>query len=336
MCRGSCATSRPSERTIDMAVYTEVPDDLLIDFVAGYDLGEVTAFKGIAEGVENSNFFLATEKGQFILTLYEKRVDRDDLPFFVGLVEHLAEKGMRCPMPVHDRKGDAIRELCGRPAAIFTFLDGMAVRRPKTQHCELVGQTLGALHLAGQGFGLKRANALGLAGWRPLYQSFARDAGKISADLGDLIADELDHLEANWPDDLPQGVIHADLFPDNIFFHQGDVSGVIDFYFACNDAFGYDLAICLNAWCFEGDHSFNITKGRALFRGYQTVRMLTERERRQMPLLARGAALRFLLTRAYDWLNTADDAFVKPKDPLEYARRLRFHRSVNSPAGFGL
>ena len=319
-----------------MAVYTEVPDDQLIDFVAGYDLGEVTAFKGIAEGVENSNYFLATERGQFILTLYEKRVAVEDLPFFVGLVEHLAENGIHCPMPVHDQKGRAIRELCGRPAAIFTFLDGIAVRRPKALHCELVGRTLGSLHLAGEGFALSRVNALGLKGWRPLFQSFADEAGEIAPDLGDLIAGELDHLEGNWPDDLPQGVIHADLFPDNIFFHQGDVSGVIDFYFACNDAFGYDLAIGLNAWCFEADHSFNITKGQALFRGYQSVRRLSDAERDVMPLLARGAALRFLLTRAYDWLNTADDAFVRPKDPLEYARRLRFHQSVDTAAGFGL
>lgn len=319
-----------------MAVYTEVPDDQLIDFVAGYDLGEVTAFKGIAEGVENSNYFLATERGQFILTLYEKRVAVEDLPFFVGLVEHLAENGIHCPMPVHDQQGRAIRELCGRPAAIFTFLDGIAVRRPKALHCELVGRTLGSLHLAGDGFALSRVNALGLKGWRPLFQSFADEAGEIAPDLGDLIAGELDHLEGNWPDDLPQGVIHADLFPDNIFFHQGDVSGVIDFYFACNDAFGYDLAIGLNAWCFEADHSFNITKGQALFRGYQSVRRLSDAERDVMPLLARGAALRFLLTRAYDWLNTADDAFVRPKDPLEYARRLRFHQSVDTAAGFGL
>jgi homoserine kinase type II len=319
-----------------LAVYTEVPDDQLIDFIAGYDVGEVTAFKGIAEGVENSNYFLATEKGQFILTLYEKRVAPEDLPFFVGLVEHLADSGIHCPMPVHDKQGQAIRDLCGRPAAIFTFLDGIAVRRPKPLHCELVGRTLGSLHLAGEGFALSRVNALGLKGWRPLFQSFADEAGEIAPDLGNLIAGELDHLEANWPDDLPQGVIHADLFPDNIFFRQGDVSGVIDFYFACNDAFGYDLAIALNAWCFEADHSFNITKGRALFRGYQSVRTLTDAERDMMPLLARGAALRFLLTRAYDWLNTADDAFVKPKDPMEYARRLRFHRSVDSAAGFGL
>lgn len=319
-----------------MAVYTDVPDDQLIDFVATYDIGGVTSFKGIAEGVENSNFFLATDKGRFILTLYEKRVALEDLPFFVGLVEHLAEKGMHCPMPVHDREGRAIRELCGRPAAIFTFLDGMAVKRPKAHHCLQVGQTLGELHLAGEAFELTRLNALGLGGWRPLFDAFASQVDQIAPELGDLIDRELDYLEANWPQDLPQGIIHADLFPDNIFFHQGEVSGVIDFYFACNDAFGYDLAICLNAWCFETDHSFNITKGQSLFSGYQSVRALSAREREQMPLLARGAALRFLLTRAYDWMHTAEDAFVKPKDPLEYARRLKFHQSIDSVAGFGL
>ncbi len=236
-----------------MAVYTEVPDDELLAFTASYGLGEVTAFKGIAEGVENSNYFLATEKGRYILTLYEKRVAREDLPFFVGLVEHLAGHGFRCPVPVHDLEGRAIRELCDRPAAIFTFLDGMWVRRPKPHHCELVGRTLGELHLAGRGFGLTRRNALGLDDWAPLFAQFAGEADTIAAGLGHLIDDELRQLAAHWPDDLETGVIHADLFPDNIFFRRDEVSGVIDFYFACVDALGYDLAVCLNAWCFEPD-----------------------------------------------------------------------------------
>lgn len=319
-----------------MAVYTEVPDDALVAFTESYGLGDVTAFKGIAEGVENSNFYLATTNGQYILTLYEKRVAQEDLPFFVGLVEHLAERGLRCPVPVHDTSGVAIRELCGRPAAIFTFLDGMSIRRPKAHHCEQVGRTLGQLHVAGEGFELTRPNALGPQSWAPLFEQFANDADGISAGLGALVNDELSVLDQSWPKDLPRGVIHADLFPDNIFFLGDAVSGVIDFYFACNDALVYDLAICLNAWCFEADHSFNITKARALFRGYQSVRQLTDDERSAMPLLARGAALRFLLTRGYDWINTASDALVQPKDPLEYARRLRFHRTIATPAGFGL
>lgn len=319
-----------------MAVYTEVPDDALADFVDSYALGDVVSFKGIAEGVENSNFFLATDQGQFILTLYEKRVDARDLPFFVGLVEHLAGRGLPCPVPVHDTQGRAIRELCGRPAAIFTFLDGVSVRRPQTKHCEQVGRTLGQLHLAGEGFALERPNALGPTGWRPLFAQFEAQADDISPGLRALIADELDALEAAWPTELPAGIIHADLFPDNIFFMRETVSGVIDFYFACNDAFGYDLAVCLNAWCFETDYSFNITKGQALFRGYQSVRKLTAAERDALPTLARGAALRFLLTRAYDWINTLSDALVKPKHPLEYARRLRFHQTIDKASGFGL
>jgi homoserine kinase type II len=319
-----------------MAVYTEVPDDALAAFVESYGLGEVTAFKGIAEGVENSNFFLVTAQGQFILTLYEKRVAPQDLPFFVGLVEHLASRGLRCPVPVQDRNGETIRELCGRPAAIFTFLDGLSVRRAKTHHCELVGRTLGQLHQAGEGFALQRPNSLGPADWAPLFAQFEAHANSISPGLHGLIARELEELGAAWPSSLPSGVIHADLFPDNIFFHRREVSGVIDFYFACNDCFGYDLAICLNAWCFEADHSFNITKGKALFRGYQSVRQLTGPERDAMPLLARGAALRFLLTRSYDWINTSSNALVKPKDPAEYVRRLRFHQAVDDISGFGL
>jgi homoserine kinase type II len=322
--------------SLSMAVYTEVPDDALADFVESYGLGDVTSFKGIAEGVENSNFFLATQSGQYILTLYEKRVAPEDLPFFIGLVEHLASRGLRCPVPVRDKQGVAIRSLCGRPAAIFTFLEGLSVRRPKAVHCEQVGRTLAELHLASAGFGLRRQNALGLKDWAPLFAHFRSEADNILPGLEELITNELAALDATWPSDLPTGVIHADLFPDNIFFQRDDVTGVIDFYFACNDAFGYDLAICLNAWCFEADHSFNITKGAALFRGYQSVRRLTQAERVSMPLLARGAALRFLLTRAYDWINTAPDALVQPKDPLEYTRRLRFHQTIDNVAGFGL
>ena len=319
-----------------MAVNTEEPDDALTTFIDSYGLGEVTSFKGIAEGVENSNFYLATDQGQFILTLYEKRVDAGDLPYFVGLVEHLAGRGLKCPVPVHDTNGRAIRELCGRPAAIFTFLEGVSVRRPNAKHCEQVGRTLGQLHLAGEGFDLARANALGPNGWAPLFAQFETQADDIAPGLGRLIADELAVLDAAWPQDLPTGIIHADLFPDNIFFRREDVSGVIDFYFACNDAFGYDLAICLNAWCFESDYSFNITKGQALFRGYQAVRRLSTAERAAIPMLARGAALRFLLTRSYDWLNTHSDALVQPKHPLEYARRLRFHQTIETASGFGL
>ncbi len=319
-----------------MAVYTEVPDDQLGTFIASYDLGALLSYKGIAEGVENTNYLVHTEKGPFILTLYEKRVSPDDLPFFLGLMEHLAGAGITCPTPVRDAQGHLLRKLAGRPAALVTFLEGVWIRRPQPHHCLALGQAMAKLHLAGQSFQGRRPNALGVAGWRPLYQRFQSRANEIGKGLSAIIEQELAHLEANWPADLPQGIIHADLFPDNAFFLGDRLSGLIDFYFACTDALAYDVGIALNAWCFETDHAFNITKGRALLKGYQSVRALTPAERVALPLLARGAALRFLLTRAYDWLNTAADALVSRKDPNEYLRRLRFHRGIITAAAYGL
>jgi homoserine kinase type II len=319
-----------------MAVYTEVSDEELSAFIASYGLGELLSFKGIAEGVENTNYIIHASRGPFILTLYEKRVERDDLPFFLGLMEHLAARGVSCPTPVRDQKGRNLKELAGRPAALVTFLEGFWVRRPTTAHCAAVGRALAQLHMGGEGFALKRANALGLTGWRPLYEVLADKTSEIAPDLDKLIEQELTALEAAWPQGLAEGVIHADLFPDNVFFLGERLSGLIDFYFACNDALAYDIAVCLNAWCFEKDLSFNLTKGRALLRGYEEIRLLSRAEREAMPTLARGAALRFLLTRAYDWLNTPSDALVNRKNPLEYVRRLRFHQSVRAISEYGL
>jgi homoserine kinase type II len=319
-----------------MAVYTEVSDEELASFISSYGLGELLSFKGIAEGVENTNYIVHTTHGPFILTLYEKRVESADLPFYLGLMEHLAEHGVTCPTPVRDTEGRNLRQLSGRPAALVTFLEGFWVRRPTAAHCAAVGHALARLHLGGEGFALRRANALGLSGWRPLYDRFSARAGDIAPDLAPLIEGELKYLDANWPQGLPEGIIHADLFPDNVFFLSDRLSGLIDFYFACNDAFAYDIAVSLNAWCFEKDMSFNITKGQALLRGYEEVRQITLAERAAMPTLARGAALRFLLTRAHDWLNTPKDALVSPKNPAEYVRRLRFHQGVRSIAEYGL
>ncbi|MDK9697072.1 MAG: homoserine kinase [Siculibacillus sp.] len=317
-----------------MAVYTEVSDEELEAFVAGYDIGTVSSFKGIAEGVENSNYLLRTSRGQYILTLYEKRVNPDDLPFFLGLMEHLAERGLGCPLPVHDRAGGALGTLAGRPAAIVTFLDGMSARRPTARHCGLLGEALARLHLAGADFGIRRPNALSMPSWRPLWERSRARADEVAPGLGADIETELDYLEARWPKDLPAGVIHADLFPDNVFFLGDRLSGLIDFYFACDDFLAYDVAICLNSWCFEQDLSFNLSKGQALLDGYTRVRPLSEGELALLPMLARGSALRFLLTRLYDWLNVPPGALVKPKDPLEYHRKLRFHRSVPDATGY--
>jgi homoserine kinase type II len=319
-----------------MAVYTEVGDADLEDFLKAYDLGALLSFKGIAEGVENSNFLLRTAAGTFILTLYEKRVSAADLPFFLALMEHLAERGISCPLPVKGRDGKAERELAGRPAAIVSFLEGLWVRRPQAHHCEALGRVLAQMHRAGSDFPLRRTNSLSLEGWRGLAEMSRARADSVEPGLADIIAAELAFLERAWPKALPEGVIHADLFPDNVFFLKERLSGLIDFYFACNDLLAYDLAVCLNAWCFEADRTFNVTKGRALFHAYDRVRPLDPTERAALPVLARGAALRFLLTRLYDWLTVPAGALVTPKDPLEYLRKLRFHQKVGSAADYGL
>ncbi|MEA2783273.1 MAG: homoserine kinase type [Rhodospirillaceae bacterium] len=319
-----------------MAVYTEVPDSELEEFVARYDIGRVAACKGIAEGVENSNFLLHTDRGSFILTLYEKRVKRADLPFFIGLMEHLANKGIACPTPLKAVNGEALGELCGRPAAIISFLDGMWPRRPTARHCQLLGEALARFHLAGADFPMRRANDLSIAGWRPLFEACRLRADEISPGLADELARELDYIESHWRSDLAIGTIHADLFPDNVFFLGDRLSGIIDFYFACTDFYAYDVAVCLNAWCFEPNLSFNATKARGLIAYYGKVRPMPEGELAALPLLARGSALRFLLTRLYDWLNHPPGAFVKPKDPIEYLRKLRFHAAVGGPGGYGL
>ncbi|WP_142847348.1 homoserine kinase [Telmatospirillum sp. J64-1] len=319
-----------------MAVYTEVSDEELFAFVAQYQIGEVVSCKGIAEGVENSNYLLQTTTGSFILTLYEKRVRREDLPFFIGLMEHLAENGLACPTPIHGRDGESLRELCGRPACIITFLQGMSPRRITAEHCGLLGGAMAEMHLAGAGFPGTRPNSLSVSGWRPLFEAEQDRADEVRPGLAAVLREELDLLEAQWPTDLPKGVIHADLFPDNVFFLGNRVSGIIDFYFACTDFFAYDIAICLNAWCFEPDGAFNATKARMMLNGYRRVRPITTEELAALPLLARGSAMRFLLTRLYDWLNTPAGALVKRKDPLEYLHKLRFHSGVTSPGAYGL
>ncbi|GGE34721.1 homoserine kinase [Agaricicola taiwanensis] len=318
-----------------MAVYTEVSDDELARFIVPYGIGEVLSYKGIAEGVENSNFLLRTTEGTFILTLYEKRVNAADLPFFLGLMEHLAARGITCPLPVKNTAGEALGTLCGRPAAIITFLEGMWTRRPQVVHCAELGRALAGFHAAGQDFPLKRANALSVSGWRPLAEQAGSRADDVMPGLAREIVDELDFIEQAWPHGLPQGVIHADLFPDNVFFLGQKLSGLIDFYFACNDTLAYDLAICLNAWCFEPDGAFNTTKARALLSAYHAARPLSEAECQALPLLLRGSALRFLLTRLVDWLAVPPGALVKPKDPLEYWKKLRFHRSVTDISAYG-
>ncbi len=313
-----------------MAVYTQVDDAELIAFLAAYDIGDLLSCKGIAEGVENSNYFLHTSRGSFILTLYERRVSEGDLPFFLGLMEHLARRGVTCPQPVRNRAGEALGRLAGRPAVIVTFLEGYSVHHPEVAHCAALGEALARLHLASADFALRRANALSVDAWRPLFEPAAARADEVEPGLRETVEAELDHLERNWPRDLPSGVIHADLFPDNAFFLGDKMSGVIDFYFACNDAYAYDLAICLNAWCFDEARCFEMDKGAALISAYRRVRPLSKAELKAFPTLARGAAMRFLLTRYVDWLNVPKGALVRPKDPREYLAKLRFHQTAGA------
>jgi homoserine kinase type II len=319
-----------------MAVYTAVSDQDLAVFLADYDIGRAVSFKGIAEGVENSNYFLLTDQGPYILTLYEKRVAPEDLPYFLGLMEHLARRGLACPTPIHGRDGEVLRQLCGRPAAITSFLSGVWPLRPAPSHCGPLGEALAKMHVAGLDYPARRENALSVAGWRALFAQLEARADEVAPGLAQELAGELEELAARWPRDLPEGVIHADLFPDNVFFDENNLSGLIDFYFACNDFLAYDLAVCLNAWCFEPDASFNVTKARLMINAYRKVRSCSAAELDALPLLARGAALRFLLTRLYDWLNQVDGAMVKPKDPMEYIKKLRFHRGLEGPGAYGI
>jgi homoserine kinase type II len=319
-----------------MAVYTEVTDEALTDFLAGYDIGTLVAFRGIAEGVENSNFSLRTTGGDFILTLYEKRVDPLDLPWFLGLMEHLAQGGLVCPQPVRGRDGSALRHLSGKHAAITTFLPGVWPRRVRPSHCGPVGAALAKLHVAGADYTPTRANALGPNSWMPLLDRCRDRADEVQTGLVQQLDHALVAILAGWPRGLPIGHIHADMFPDNVFFLGDTLSGVIDFYFAATDLLAYDVAVCLNAWCFEPDFSFNVTKSRAMLAAYQGVRPLSAREQAALPVLCQGAAIRFLLTRLFDWVNTPAGAMVTRKDPVEYLRRLRFHLSATDGRAYGL
>ncbi len=319
-----------------MAVYTDINEIELADYLSHYSVGELLSYKGIAEGTENTNFLVHTDRASYILTLYEKRVAETDLPFFLGLMEHLAGKGIACPLPVHRDDGAVVGRLAGRSAALITFLEGMWMRRPTVEHCRQVGEAMARLHVAGADFPLSRPNALDPDGWKALWEQARSGADGVADGLEAEIDADFAAITANWPSDIPSGVIHADLFPDNVFFLGGKLSGLIDFYFACNDFYAYDVAIGLNAWCFERDFSYNLTKGAALLAGYQSVRKLSGAEIAALPILARGAALRFLMTRLYDWIAGPDGELVKKRDPHEYIRRLRFHRGIGSAAEYGL
>lgn len=322
-----------------MAVFTQIDAAMLEAFLADYPRGALKSYKGIQAGVQNSNFIIEMQDAKYILTIYEETatgVNPDDLPYFLGLMQHLAKAGINCPTPIARHDGALLGQLAGKPAALVSFLDGRGTVTPKPQHCKNAGAALAEMHLAGDGFAMHRPNDQGPQNWQLLFDGCAARADEVTPGLADLMQGELAHLAGAWPTDLPSGIIHADLFPDNVFFINREVTGLIDFYFACNELWAYDLAIMLNAWCFEADVNFNITKARALLAGYQSVRPMSAAEIDALPILARGAAMRFLTTRLHDWLNRPEDALLVPKNPVDYLRRLRFHRHVKSAADYGL
>lgn len=309
-----------------MAVYTHIGAEEMARLIAEFDVGALVSAKGIAEGVENSNWLVDTTQGRFILTVYEKRVKAEDLPFFLGLLDHLAAAGCPVPRTIHDRTGSAFRTWKGKALALIEFLPGVSLDTPTPAQARAVGEALATVHLAGRSFAPRRSNALGLAGWGPLAAACEGHWDEIDPTLGALVHRELAALEAEWPPGLPESAIHADLFPDNVLMQGDEVRGLIDFYFACTDAMAYDLAVTHAAWCFDkAGERFDAALSAALLAGYRAVRPLSDQEQAALPILARGAALRFTLTRAYDWINTPAGALVTRKDPLAFARRLAFY-----------
>ena len=318
-----------------MAVYTPLTSDDVAALLAQYDIGAATSCEGIAEGVENTNYKLTTASGRYILTIFEKRVAETDLPFFMAVMERLAARGFPAPKPIATRDGALLSRIKGKPAAIISFLDGIWPRQVELHHCAPVGEALARMHVALSDFAGLRPNALSLGGWETLLAPRMDEVEKLRPGLAELVRKDMMAVRTAWRNDLPRGVIHADLFPDNALFTDGALTGVIDFYFACMDALAYDLAVCLNAWCFDGPR-YNLERGRTMIAAYESVRALSALEREMLPTLVRGAALRFFATRLTDWAATPAGATVTPKDPLEYADKLAFHRSARGAADYGV
>ena len=316
-----------------MAVYTKLSESELKDFFSNYNLGKVLNYKGIQEGIENTNYSILTEKGKFILTLYEKRVDEKDLPFFIGLMRNLFDKNFPSPEPVINKNGNYINKIVDKKAAVISFLEGQAKKVLTANDCFQVGIYTAKLHAITKTLTGKRENKLSLNSWSYIYNKVEKDCSKIHKNLPGIIEKNLNEIEKNWPKDIPFGIIHADLFPDNIFFKNNKLSGIIDYYFSCNDFYAFEIAICLNALCFEGKNenlSFNVTKAKKFIDGYSSIRKLTKEEKIALKTLCQGAAMRFLLTRVFDYLNLIEGALVKIKDPIEYLKRLEFHNNVKN------
>ncbi|OPZ77192.1 MAG: Homoserine kinase [Alphaproteobacteria bacterium ADurb.Bin438] len=321
-----------------MAVYTKIDTVEMKDFISKYDIGKLTYFKGIKEGISNTNYLVETEQDKFILTVFESRTVPEQIPFFMDLLTHLYDYGINCPTPIKDKKANIIQSVQGKSACLSKFLYGKSVMSPNFVNCKGLGRAMAKLHEAGKNFEQTRENMMGMNHLRPLYDKFKANLDDIRPRLHDEIEECLEIVETKWPkqDELPYGIIHADLFPDNVFFLDNKLSGLIDFFFSCNDFFAYDLAVCINAWCFEKDFDFNVTKVKNLVAGYNSIRPLTKEELHYLPMFCMGSALRFFMTRCFDMLNHNSEDFVIPKDPIEYLRKIRFHKNIKSYVEYGI
>ena len=316
-----------------MAIYTKLNKEQLQNILLNYKLGNLKNFKGIEEVIENTNYFIETEKGKYILTIYEKRVNNEDLPFFSKLMLDLSKNNFVCPKPISNKNNSYISDLNNKKFMIVSYLEGASKSSLSPTECKIVGKEIAKLHQITKNFNFKRQNDLSVKSWRRIFTQVKDRCNKIHPDLPKLIEANLINIEKNWPKNLPSGIIHADLFSDNIFFKNNKFSGFIDFYFSCNDFYAFEIAICFNALCFDGvkqNLSFNVTKAKNLMNGYNEVRKITKDEKNAIKVLSQGAALRFLLTRVFDYINTVDDAVVKIKDPEEYLKRLEFHKNAKS------
>tara|TARA_B100001123_G_C15224485_1_gene992630 strand:+ start:403 stop:1371 length:969 start_codon:yes stop_codon:yes gene_type:complete len=316
-----------------MAVYTKLSEKNLKDLLSKYNLGKLLNYKGIEEGIENTNYFVKTDSGKFILTVYEKRVDEKDLPFFMSLLRNLFDSNFPSPEPIINTNGNYITNILSKKAAIVSFLEGSVKKNLSPKNCHEVGIHVAKLHLITKNLVGKRKNMLSINSWEKIYRNIKKDCSKIYPNLDKIIKTSLNEIQSNWPTNIPSGIIHADLFSDNIFFKNEKLTGIIDFYFSCYDFYAFEIAICLNALCFEGRNenlSFNVTKARQFMEGYASIKKISEKEKKSLKVLCQGAAMRFLLTRVFDYLNITKGALVKIKDPIEYLKRLEFHNSVKN------
>jgi homoserine kinase type II len=313
-----------------MAVYTKYNKENIKDILSNYSIGDLNSFRGIQQGIENTNYFLLVDNNKYILTVYEKRVNEKNLPFFSKLMNDLNESGFKCPTLILNKTKNPITEFESKKIAVVSFIEGKAKKILTPDDCKSVGIEAAKMHEITKNFKIKRKNDLSMKSWRRLFDSVKNQCTKIHKDLPKLIESNLIDVEKNWPGNLPQGIIHADLFNDNIFFKDNKFSGIIDFYFSCNDFYAFEIAICFNALCFDGPQnnlSFNVTKAKNLVDGYNQIRQITDEEKKNIKVLSQGSALRFLLTRVFDALNTVEGAIVKVKDPMEYLKRLEFHKN---------